>query len=79
MLPFTASLIRLKQPVPFHNELTDPVKYILTFAASDLPQNDEQMISFIKLASSPTLFQHLDHAKTPEDACRIIAQAERGL
>lgn len=78
-LPFSASLIRLKNPISFHNELTDPVRYILTFAASDLPQNDEQLISFIKLASSPTLFQHLDHAKTPEDAWSIIARAERNL
>ena len=78
-IPFQASLIRLKHPVAFHNDLNDPVKYIFTFIASDTPGNDDKIVSIINLASSPTLFQHLDQAKTPEEAFEIIRKTERGL
>ena len=78
-IPFQASLIRLKHPVAFHNDLNDPVKYIFTFIASDTPGNDDKIVSIINLASSPTLFQHMDQAKTPEEAFEIIRKTERGL
>ena len=78
-IPFQASLIRLKHPVAFHNDLNDPVKFIFTFIASDTPGNDDKIVSIINLASSPTLFQHLDQAKTPEEAFEIIRKTERGL
>ena len=71
-MPFSASLIRLKQPVFFGNELNDPVKYIFTFIASDTSENDEKILSVINIASSPTLFQHLDAAKTSVEAYEII-------
>lgn len=78
-IPFQASLIRLKHPVFFHNDLNDPVRYIFTFIASDTPENDDKIVSIIHLASSPTLFQHLDHSKTPQEAFEIIRRTERDI
>lgn len=78
-MPFSASLIRLKQPVFFGNEQNDPVKYIFTFIASDTSENDEKILSVINVASSPTLFQHLDEAKTPEEVYGIIHELEKKL
>lgn len=78
-IPFSASLIRLKHPIIFGNELNDPVKYIFTFIASDTSENDDKIISIINIASSPTLFQHLDEAKTPKEAYEIIHKLEKAL
>lgn len=78
-IPFQASLIRLKHPVAFQNDLNDPVKYIFTFIASDTPGNDDKIVSIINLASSPTLFPHLDRAKTPAEAFEIIRRIEREI
>jgi mannitol operon transcriptional antiterminator len=77
--PFAASLIRLSHPVFFGNELNDPVKYIFTFIASDTSENDDKILSIINIASSPTLFQYLDEAKTPEEAYEIIHKLEKEL
>lgn len=78
-MPFSASLIRLKKPVFFGNDLNDPVKYIFTFIASDTSENDEKILSIISIASSPTLFQHLDEARTPKEAYEIIHRLENEL
>lgn len=78
-ISFSASFTRLKEPICFGNKLNDPVQYIFTFIASDIEKNYDKIIDIIKLASSPTLFQHIDQAKTVEEVYRLIHLEELNL
>lgn len=78
-IPFSASLIRLKQSITFGHEANDPVKYVLCFVASDTTENEDKILTTINLASNTSLFQHLDTRMTSEDACQMIEKFELQL
>ena len=70
------NLIRLKHPVLFHAEGSDPVEFICCLATVDKDTHLKPMFHLMNLLARPLFMEDLKKAKTPEEIYRIFVRYE---
>lgn len=73
-LPLSASMVRLKEPIPFGHDQNDPVRYVIAFASADIQENEEKIIAVINMASNALLFNQLDSLTSSGDVYLTISR-----
>lgn len=74
-----ASIMTLKEPVPFGNEENDPVFLVICFASTDSKSHLHALSDLMVLFEDPDSIEEIHQAKHPEEVMAIIEKiCERG-
>ncbi|MCX7614833.1 MAG: PTS sugar transporter subunit IIA [Clostridiales bacterium] len=74
-----ASIIRLKNPVHFHHDLNDPVKFVIALSVVDSESIDRPLYNLTKMLGEKTFVEAMNEVSTEEQLFNIFSTFENAI